>query len=629
MANPIRKLVQLVLDKRAATKMEGDAKKSLSTIDKGFQKLKAAALKLGATLAVAFGVRAMIRFGKESVRIAAESEAIWSRLAKAVENTGTAYQSVEADIKSLARAMQDVTTVGDEDFAQILTELITISNDYEQSLKNVGVVADLAAAKQIDLKTAAQLVGRAMIGETALLKRYGIVVEEGADGVKAMAEAFRGFAMNEATTLQGKLKQLSNEWSDFRQAIGEVMVAGGKGAGIISSLTEVVKDLTVWVETNKTSLVAYGRAVVDTVRQIAGALEWAMGLIDPRVATARDERQRLEDLHTQVQLDAERLRLAQELRKVNERIAELESRGRIGRYFAIGELAELDMQRDAILGAIDQVDRKAESLGQTAESVSDRLKRLFGEAGAVSGAGAGEGAKEEAKQEDKLLALYREHGAALIELNRQENEREERAKRLTEAQAGLNAEMVMSAENAAKIEEAMEGMQAGLQRSQAEMETLGNVAADTAGTIVSGILGGNFGELAAWKAKQNAIMAAEQLAMGLVSSLNPITAPKAAGHFAAAKMFTAIAASWGALAAVTGGGRGGGGGGAAAAPADTGGAAGARTGVPGDEVHIYFVGPGFDAVNPEVQRVVYGAAREAAQRFGENAIIKTHRRPNL
>ena len=144
MANPIRKIVQLVLDKRAADKMEGDAKKSLSTVDKAFGKLKAAALRLGAAMVVAFGVRAIIRFGKESVRVAAESEAIWSRLAQAVKNTGKEYAAVEDDVKSLARAMQDVTTMGDEDFAQTLTELITISGDYEQSIRNVGVVADLA-----------------------------------------------------------------------------------------------------------------------------------------------------------------------------------------------------------------------------------------------------------------------------------------------------------------------------------------------------------------------------------------------------------------------------------------------------------------------------------------------------
>lgn len=625
MANPIRKLVQLVLDKNAANRMESDAKKSLSTVDKGFARLKKAALALGATLAVTFGIRAIIRFGKESVRVAAESEAIWSRLAQAVKNTGREFEDVEADVKSLARAMQDVTAVGDEDFAQILTELITISGDYEQSLRNIGVVANLAAAKQIDLKTAAQLVGRAMIGETALLKRYGIVVAEGEDGVKAMAEAFRGFAEREATTLSGKLKQLNNEWADFQQALGEVMVAGTDGAGVIEMLTQTVKDLTLWVDANKETIANYGRVVIETIREIASTLEWAMGLIDPRIAGARDERQRLAELTTKAQLDAERLRLAEELRAVMEETAKLESRGRFRRLFTIGDLAELDLEREALLGMIAQVDRKTEELGETAETTGDLLGRLFGEAGRSSTGGAGGGTEDaRLKETQEWLKAMREGPLAAEQGLGPANEY---LKNMDLAWQNLNSEMEMSPENALRLAEAMAVAEASIQKTQDEMTILGNIAGDTAGTIVAGILGGNFSELATWKAKQNAIMAAEQLAMGLVASTNPITAPKAAAHYAAAGQFAAVSAAWGALAGVTGGfSGGGGGGGAAGSPRDVGGGPSEAGGPPGAEIHVHFVGPGFNALNPEVQRVVYGSIREAERNYGPNATVKIHRR---
>jgi hypothetical protein len=103
----------------------------------------------------------------------------------------------------------------------------------------------------------------------------------------------------------------------------------------------------------------------------------------------------------------------------------------------------------------------------------------------------------------------------------------------------------------------------------------------------------------------------------------------AGAHFAAAGKYTAIAAAWSALAGATGGFAGGGGGvgGGAGSPRDTGGAASERAEVPGAEVHIHFVGPGFNALNPEVQRVVMGSIQEATELYGPNTNVKIHRRP--
>ena len=46
---------------------------------------------------------------------------------------------------------------------------------------------------------------------------------------------------------------------------------------------------------------------------------------------------------------------------------------------------------------------------------------------------------------------------------------------------------------------------------------------------------------------------------------------------------------------------------------------------PSAEVHIHFTGPGFNALNPRVQKVVYGAMQNARERYGEDAKIIVHR----
>lgn len=149
-----------------------------------------------------------------------------------------------------------------------------------------------------------------------------------------------------------------------------------------------------------------------------------------------------------------------------------------------------------------------------------------------------------------------------------------------------------------------------------------------AGELLGAAFGGGIGRLAASKAKQNALLAAEHIAQAFASLLNPLTAAAAGGHVAAAGKFAAIAAGWQALSTSAGGGGGGAVTGAAGAPGvsrDLGGRQSGQFDPTATEVHIHLVGEGFDAVNPRVQRVVAGATQMVQERFGENARVRIHR----
>ena len=270
----IKRTIQLLLDKASAKRVEKDtkraldkgtdprkAKKNLKQIEGGFSRLKKMALGIGLALGAAFITRKITQFGKEAVRVAQEAAAIWNRLAGQLRIAGVEFEDVKDQIDSTARAMQDMTVVGDEDFAAILTELLSTTNDYAASLKEVETVANLAAAKQISLVTAAQLVGRAMVGQTCGLSRYGIIVEKGGDAMEILRARFKGMAENEAKTLQGRMKQLTNEWGDFNQAIGDVMIAAGGGTSVLDTLIGTVKGLTFWVNANASAIVRWGRLI--------------------------------------------------------------------------------------------------------------------------------------------------------------------------------------------------------------------------------------------------------------------------------------------------------------------------------------------------------------------------------
>ena len=152
-------------------------------------------------------------------------------------------------------------------------------------------------------------------------------------------------------------------------------------------------------------------------------------------------------------------------------------------------------------------------------------------------------------------------------------------------------------------------------REQAENYQL---AVSNLQAVIVGAVGGQLGAVAKAKAKENLLLAAEQTAHGIVSALNPFTAAKAGGHFAAAAKFTAIAAGWAALSSVAGGGGGGALGGARAAS----GTASERTEAPGPEISIYLTGD-MNALDARVQKWVLGAAERGRERYGNNAIVRT------
>ena len=216
----------------------------------------------GAVAGVAVLGRSLSAFASSSITAYSDAEAVWNRLSGTLQTVGVDFRNVEGDIARAARAMQDITTVGDEDFAGILQRLVSVSGNYAASLRDVQTVADLAAGTQMDLNAAATLVGKAMVGETATLARYGIIVQEGADAMQLLRDKFAGMAENEAQTMQGAIKQVNNEWGDFKEAIGGALAGAVDGSSVFTRLIETLKTMTKWVEENGAQLRKLGNTFV-------------------------------------------------------------------------------------------------------------------------------------------------------------------------------------------------------------------------------------------------------------------------------------------------------------------------------------------------------------------------------
>lgn len=625
----IRRFVELILDKNAAKRVERDTKQSL---DKGtdpknaeknlgrvggaMEKLRSLAGKLAIAFGVAFAVRKIQQFGKESVRVAIEAESIWNRLEGQLAAVGVRYEDVREEIDRTARAMQDATTVGDEDFAAILTELIGISGDYSASLREVQTVADLAAAKQIDLRTSAQLVGRVMVGETGTLSRYGIIVEEGADAMEVLRARFRGMAENEAQDLEGRLVQLNNEWGDFRQAVGDAMIEAGGGTSVIETLTGTVKGATIWVNENRLAIAGWGRVAISTVKAVGETFRFLGRIVKNSFEVVGASLAMLFN------------RLTQGVKsEINQMIEGVNRIPGINIDFRFNALTPEEFATQQRL--------LAEDIETNASDMSDAL---WGLAEAYRGVGtaaveAATGQTQSARAGEANVSVSTGGGPALdiadpTDPNLRFNfvgaikqgpirsildpTRARAAREAMEAQMGLMEQRAQA--TADGMTSAFDGFFESMASGFEGVDDVWSAAAELAQGVGQSIIAG----LAAGYSDYHMAQGAGKLAEGTWPP-NPAAIAAATQHFAAAALFRALPALAG---AGLGGSRGAGGfrGGPGAIGTSRPGLQDMR----GPELNIYL--DPLSPADPRFQRVVQGAVQNATERYGENVRVNIHSR---
>ena len=174
-------------------------------------------------LIAAFGFATLNKTLGSFVRAQGEQELAEKKLEQALGGVNKA-------LLGQASALQQVTAFGDETIISAQALLAAFVKDEDQLKKATEATLDLAAAKGMDLASAADLVGKTLGSSTNSLSRYGIEVE-GAVGstgrlntlVNSIADAFGGQAKAQADTLTGSIEQMKNAIGDTSEAIGALM----------------------------------------------------------------------------------------------------------------------------------------------------------------------------------------------------------------------------------------------------------------------------------------------------------------------------------------------------------------------------------------------------------------------
>lgn len=215
---------------------------------------------LGAVASAAYSVVSALK--AQDVQI----EAI-NKMNIALANQGNLLPGTSKRLQEYASELQGVTKYGDEATIDLMARLAGYGMEEEKIREVTKATQDMATATGVDLKAAADLMGKAFAGETSMLSRYGIMIDKNLPKTEKFAAAleqvqtrFGGQAEAAAQTFTGRMTQLGNALGDTWEAVGKLFGSLGAGMDIWPTVIGWVEKLTKFIGTDLVLVIGELRA---------------------------------------------------------------------------------------------------------------------------------------------------------------------------------------------------------------------------------------------------------------------------------------------------------------------------------------------------------------------------------
>ncbi len=166
---------------------------------------------------------------KKPIEAYREQEVAVNKLTQAMVNAGVYTAASRDQNVALAESLQKVSTYGDETIISAMGVLQANARGLKITEELTKATMDLAAAKGMDLASAAELVGKTLGTETNALMRQGIQIdmtlsktERMAAVIEGISEKYKDQAKAQAEGL-GIMTKFANQMSDLQEDLGEAL----------------------------------------------------------------------------------------------------------------------------------------------------------------------------------------------------------------------------------------------------------------------------------------------------------------------------------------------------------------------------------------------------------------------
>ena len=181
---------------------------------------------------VAAGITAAVMVTKkyiETLKAANEAYKVQEKaekaLQKAAENNPYLQKESVQRLKEYASKLQEVSNYGDEGTIDVMAQLASTGRTEAEIMKIVGAAADYAAAKHIDLKTAAETLNSTYSGMAGTVGKQIAEIKDLTDeqlkngeAIDLIASKYKDFAKEAVDSGT----QASNAFGDFMESLGEI-----------------------------------------------------------------------------------------------------------------------------------------------------------------------------------------------------------------------------------------------------------------------------------------------------------------------------------------------------------------------------------------------------------------------
>ncbi|MBP5283654.1 MAG: phage tail length tape measure family protein [Treponema sp.] len=261
------------------------AVKNIKSIDDTAKKTENTFKTLGSTIAQVFAAKEIISFGSESLSLWREQKKQLNVLASTLKATeADAWTSAE-QIAEMASSLQNLTNYGDEAIIAMNNILLGFRNIKGDTFKEATkAILDMSQVMGMDLKSAAQVVGKALddpVKGLDSLKRQGFnftesqksllasLVKTGkqAEAQKIILDELSGTYGGAAEAAADAGVQLANTWGDLKEDVGkQIEEFFGNAEDGLRSLMQAFLDMD---EGTKDFITGMGAVIAISVPVIA------------------------------------------------------------------------------------------------------------------------------------------------------------------------------------------------------------------------------------------------------------------------------------------------------------------------------------------------------------------------
>lgn len=276
----VTKAFESALDnsKKKTEEFQNQATKSFGAVGSAFS-VMAGSLAAGA-ITKALGL--VVGGFSDMINEAIEAENELNTLNSALKTSGQYSQKTSDEMVNFQDSLASVTTLTGGAVAASQAYLLSLTNLTTKGVNNaITASADLAAALNIDLSQATDLVAKAINGNTTAFKKMGIEIKAGSTDTERLSHTldalskFSGAAEAKTNTFSGALAQQKEQYNNLLENLGglitknDIVIASIKGTtSVFASLSKFLQDNSAEINTFVESL----KITIPILAVFAGAI---------------------------------------------------------------------------------------------------------------------------------------------------------------------------------------------------------------------------------------------------------------------------------------------------------------------------------------------------------------------